>query len=137
MKVGMTLVMRCPASLALPPITTSPSSAAETGCLSSPMSSCRPKIAALRSSHTDNSYAEHIELLGELKKGDIDGAIARLNVHIDRTRTTVADHGRHFGSVSFTNTSRSSITKLMRFLYVAAKLECPVSAKLKCHSPRV
>lgn len=52
------------------------------------------KIAALRThlsvkpSHTDKSYAEHIELLGHLKKGDIDAAIACLNVHIDRTRTT-------------------------------------------------
>jgi DNA-binding GntR family transcriptional regulator len=52
------------------------------------------KIAALRThlsvkpSHTDKSYAEHIELLDHLKKGDIDAAIACLNVHIDRTRTT-------------------------------------------------
>lgn len=52
------------------------------------------KIAALRThlsvkpSHTDKSYAEHIELLDHLKKGDIDSAIGCLNVHIDRTRTT-------------------------------------------------
>jgi DNA-binding GntR family transcriptional regulator len=52
------------------------------------------KIAALRThlsvkpSHTDKSYAEHIELLSYLKKGDIDAAVACLNTHIDRTRTT-------------------------------------------------
>lgn len=52
------------------------------------------KIAALRThlsvkpSHTDKSYSEHIELLDHLKKGDINAALACLNVHIDRTRTT-------------------------------------------------
>lgn len=52
------------------------------------------KIAALRThlsvrpSHTDKSYAEHIELRDHLKSGDIDRATACLNVHIDRTRTT-------------------------------------------------
>jgi hypothetical protein len=52
------------------------------------------KIAALRThlsvkpSHTDKSYAEHIELLDQLREGDIDAAIACLNIHIDRTRTT-------------------------------------------------
>lgn len=52
------------------------------------------KIAALRThlsvkpSHTDKSYAEHVELLDHLRKGDLDGANACLSVHIDRTRTT-------------------------------------------------
>lgn len=52
------------------------------------------KIAALRThlsvkpSHTDKSYAEHIELLDHLRKGDLDAAIACLSTHIDRTRTT-------------------------------------------------
>lgn len=52
------------------------------------------KIAALRThlsvkpSHTDKSYAEHIQLLDHLRKGDLDAAVACLSVHIDRTRTT-------------------------------------------------
>lgn len=52
------------------------------------------KIAALRThlsvkpSHTDKSYAEHIQLLDHLRKGDLEAAVACLSVHIDRTRTT-------------------------------------------------
>lgn len=35
------------------------------------------------------------------------------------------------------NIRQSSINSLMQFLFVAAKLECPNSAKLECHTPRV
>jgi DNA-binding GntR family transcriptional regulator len=52
------------------------------------------KIAALRThlssrpSHTDKSFAEHIEMLDHLRQGDLATALACLTVHIDRTRMT-------------------------------------------------
>jgi DNA-binding GntR family transcriptional regulator len=52
------------------------------------------KIAALRThlsvkpSHTDKSFAEHIEMLDCLRKRDLDATLACLTVHINRTRTT-------------------------------------------------
>lgn len=52
------------------------------------------KIAALRTHlsvrphHTDQSYEEHIELLGHLREGDLEAALACLSRHVARTRTS-------------------------------------------------
>lgn len=52
------------------------------------------KIAALRThlsskpSHTEKSFNEHGEIVRNLRNGDIESALATLEVHIDRTRTT-------------------------------------------------
>lgn len=52
------------------------------------------KIAALRTHlsvkpyHTDRSFEEHIEIVDKLRSGELDGAIACLTAHIDRSRTT-------------------------------------------------
>lgn len=55
------------------------------------------KIAALRThlavkpSHTDKSYFEHCQMLDHLRHDALDKALAVLDVHIDRTKSTYAD----------------------------------------------
>ncbi len=55
------------------------------------------KIAALRThlavkpSHTDKSYVEHCQMLDCLQRDALDEALAVLDVHIDRTKTSYAD----------------------------------------------
>jgi DNA-binding GntR family transcriptional regulator len=52
------------------------------------------KIAALRThlsakpQHTQKSFNEHVEILEKLRAGDLEGGLAILEIHIDRTRTT-------------------------------------------------